>query len=481
MKDLFKDLSENAFCKKSGVCSVNPVINALDAIILNEIRQISFYVIKLKELGYINNGLMKETVFNLSVNISDTSFNKKDFLNFYTGIRNTKEKIKDFYTKKCLEKNISYEIVTFGFEEKTENISDLIKSGEKILKHFYSHLSDEKIRLINIILLSAKTASIDLYKLSKYDVFFYEYYFEVLRLISITNNIGTRSEKYIRRIKEFSKIKYEIKENYLNILEKTYGKVQNSYLETTIYEGKSIFVSGGDLFELYNLLNKIKDEKINVYTDITMFEGYIYPEFIKFKNLKGAFDSNDTESVFSNFKGPVYLTRNSNLNLDMALRGNIYTTKLIPYDKAIKINENTVDILINAALKSEGENKYTEGRKIPLEFNTIKTDEKIKNSKGKILVVFGEIDEKIKEKFNSYTIAEFTLPNESRNLHRITKNFNTKNISVLFSKCSINSLDNLISILDKGYNEIYLSSCLALIINPHITESLQKDFNVKLI
>ena len=61
-----------------------------------------------------------------------------------------------------------------------------------------------------------------------------------------------------------------------------------------------------------------------------MFEGYIYPEFIKFKNLKGAFDSNDTESVFSNFKGPVYLTRNSNLNLDMALRGNIYTTKLIP-------------------------------------------------------------------------------------------------------------------------------------------------------
>ena len=95
--------------------------------------------------------------------------------------------------------------------------------------------------------------------------------------------------------------------------------------------------------------------------------------------------------------------------------------------------------------------------------------------------MFGEIDEKIKEKFNSYTIAEFTLPNESRNLHRITKNFNTKNISVLFSKCSINSLDNLISILDKGYNEIYLSSCLALIINPHITESLQKDFNVKLI
>ena len=107
MKDLFKDLSENAFCKKSGVCSVNPVINALDAIILNEIRQISFYVIKLKELGYINNGLMKETVFDLSVNISDTSFNKKDFLNFYTGIRNTKEKIKDFYTKKCLEKKIS--------------------------------------------------------------------------------------------------------------------------------------------------------------------------------------------------------------------------------------------------------------------------------------------------------------------------------------------------------------------------------------
>ena len=100
MKDLFKDLSENAFCKKSGVCSVNPVINALDAIILNEIRQISFYVIKLKELGYINNGLMKETVFNLSVNISDTSFNKKRFFKFLYRYPKYKRKNKRFLYKK---------------------------------------------------------------------------------------------------------------------------------------------------------------------------------------------------------------------------------------------------------------------------------------------------------------------------------------------------------------------------------------------
>ena len=226
MKDIFKNITENSFCKKSGICSVNPVINALDAVILNEIRQISFYIVKLKEFGITNDEIMKETVFNLSVGVSDTNFNKNAFLTFYLNLKNTKEKIKTFYIKNCEKLNTSYEIVTTGFVENETDISDLIKAGENIVKHFYNNLPDEKVRLINLILISAKTASIELYRLSKYEKDITNYCFEVLRLISITNNIGTRYDKYVRRIKEFSKIKYEIKEAYNKSLIEAYGNIK---------------------------------------------------------------------------------------------------------------------------------------------------------------------------------------------------------------------------------------------------------------
>ena len=483
MKDIFKNITENSFCKKSGICSVNPVINALDAVILNEIRQISFYIVKLKEFGITNDEIMKETVFNLSVSVSDTNFNKNAFLTFYLNLKNTKEKIKTFYIKNFEKLNTSYEIVTTGFVENETDISDLIKARENIVKHFYNNLPDEKVRLINLILISAKTASIELYRLSKYDKDITNYCFEVLRLISITNNIGTRYDKYVRRIKEFSKIKYEIKEAYNKSLIEAYGNIKESFeIDSSIYEGKSIFITGGDLFELYNLLKETEEKQINVYTDITMLHAYLYPAFGRFKNLKGLFGLNDTDYIFSNFKGPLYITRNSDLNLDMTFRGNIYCSKTIPGDKAVKISANDLSPIINSALDYEGFQKETKEKPLKFSFSFDKIETETKNSdKKKILIAAGEIEDKIKENFKDCTIINLDFPYETNALHYITNNFDTKNISVLFSKCSINSVDNLISILDKGYEKIYFSNCLAMVINPHITDSLRKDFGIETI
>ena len=93
MYDLFKNLFDKTPCSKNGICSTNPVLNSLEAVIVNEIRQIAFYVVKLKELNLTNKNLMKESVLSLSVSVYDMDFNKDSFIGFFKNILNTKNKV----------------------------------------------------------------------------------------------------------------------------------------------------------------------------------------------------------------------------------------------------------------------------------------------------------------------------------------------------------------------------------------------------
>ena len=52
MYDFFKNIAEKNSCALMGACSIHPSVNALYQIILNEIREISSYLVKLKEFMY---------------------------------------------------------------------------------------------------------------------------------------------------------------------------------------------------------------------------------------------------------------------------------------------------------------------------------------------------------------------------------------------------------------------------------------------
>lgn len=485
MRDLFKNLWDKTQCQKNGVCTLNPVLNAIDAVIINEIRQIAFYVVKLKEFNLININIMKEAVCALSISITDTTFDKNALNGFYQNLVNIKNEIKDFYVKKCSQMNISYEFNTPFSINDTKNITttNLIKEGENILNRFYNKIEENKIRLIHLIIAALKITSVNLLKLNSFkNEDLSEYYFEILRLLSLTNNIGTREEKFIRRIKEFSEISYKIKEELDFEMQKAYGKRKSGEINTDIFKGKSILVSGGDLDELYLLLEKTKEKEINIYFDRTMLLGLTYPEFVKFKNLKGMFGNGDIENDFSNFKGVIYVTRNSTHPLDSAIRGKIYTTKKIPFEMAVKIENNDFNPLIEETKNHEGFSAFVKGKTFELEYDLEKIENLIEENKDKkFLVSFGVINENMEEKFRDYIKINFVLPYETEGMHFILNRFKNENLYLYFSDCSPETINNIVSLLNKTTGGIYLSSCPNSTINPHITDSLKKDFNINII
>lgn len=480
MKDLFKYLLNKTKCQRSGICFENPIVNAINAVILNEIRQGAFYIIKLNELNLLNRDVLKEIIFALTVNISDTNISKADVLNFYNKIKEIKLKVKNFYLQKAGDSGISYEFITSSYDNNSNDLTEFIKNGESIVREFFNTLNEEKYRLMKVIILITKMAAIKLVELSNYKEINYEYYYETIRLLSVINYKTTREEKLLRRIKEFSNILYEIQKELDTELSKKFGKRQKGIADTDIYKGRSILVSGYDIEELYNLLKKVENEDINIYINPTLAGAIFYPEISNHPNFKGIFGIDELEIDFSKFKGAIYITQNSTQALDLAFRGSIYTTKIIPYDKAIKIDKNNLTPLIDEAKKLEGFDEHIKGFNIDFEYDIDKVFEKLQNIKDKkILIHLGLINEVIKEKFKDYEIINFLYPYETEGIYKILEKNNGENISIYFSECTKETITTTISLLNKNINEIYMANCNISDINPHITNSLFKDFNIK--
>ena len=483
MKDLFKNLFNSTQCQRNGICSTNPIIHALEVVIINEIRQIAFYIVKLKELNFTNNDIMQKCVLALSTTISDINFNEKSLLSFYSNLKEINKNIKIFYTDKSKELKISYEFVSHSYAEKNEekNITGLIKSGENIIREFYNTMNEEKIRLINLIVLICRVTSINLVKLSEYKKPESDYYYEILRLLSLINHKTTREEKFIRRIKEFSKIIYKIQDELNFELTKAYGKRREGEVTTDIYKGRSILITGGDLDEFYNLLEKTKDEEINVYINSSMLSSIFYPKFHEFKNFKGLYGTNDVEFDFSNFKGAIYTTRNSTRGLDSAFRGTIYSTKLISQDRTIKLDKNNLSPLIEEAKKIEGFENSIKGFEIDFEYNLEKINKIIEtNQEKKFLLCVGFVDDAVKNKFSDYVIINLLFPYETEGIYYVSEKISSENLTVYFSQCFEEIVNTIMSLVDKNI-EIYISNCISSNINPHIIESIKKDFGIKVI
>ena len=65
-----------------GICSIDPTVSAIEELLLSQIREISFYIIKLRELGLKNKEIENRLIKGLSIIMVNTSFDKEDFINF---------------------------------------------------------------------------------------------------------------------------------------------------------------------------------------------------------------------------------------------------------------------------------------------------------------------------------------------------------------------------------------------------------------
>ena len=338
MYEFLKNLSEKSNCQSMGICSIDPTVSAIEELLLSQIRQTCFYIIKLRELGQFNREIENNIIKGLSIVMLNTSFDKDDFMCFLAQLCKDKNATKERYMNICKQNRQPCELINTDedFCEKS-NLSAMIKIGEEKLQNKYRGVNNEKQRLLELITIFAKTSSIILQLLKKVKPDTSDFDFEVIRFFSLTNSISNRCEKLKRRILEFSKIGYQIQQQTSDFYENRYGKRTSAKILTTPIEGKAILISGPDIFELEKLLETIGNREINVYTNSLMYIAHTYPKFKKYKNLKGHLGTQNPQIDFSDFPGAILLTQNFSQKIANLLRGTMYSNKTIAPNRMFKI------------------------------------------------------------------------------------------------------------------------------------------------
>lgn len=486
MYEYFKNIAEKNSCQSLGACTIHPSVNALYEVLLSQIREISFYLVKLKEFGITNKLAMAEATEALSIFLINTSFNKEKYLNLVKRLNYLKTKIKEKYLSYCAERELPCEIINTNLEiNDSTTITGLINYFEG--KQKSSDLS--KQRLFELITLMAKLAAVNIVKIKKLENTYDIYDFEILRFFALTNGYSIRNEKIIRRINEFSSLLFEIKEKLFELYEKNYGKKEDAHINKNPLKGHSILASGGDLDELNELLKTLENfetkEKINVYTNGALILAHFYPKFKNNKFLKGHYGSDNAQYDFSVFPGSILITQNFIQKIDTLYKGEIFSNKLISFERVFDIKNNDYKPVIEATLELEGfledKNEFSE---LKVEYDIDNICDILENFKDdKVALVAGAFeDDKFLVEYENTKIIHLNSPLEMDLLLKSVKTLKEKGVkvSVFFTQCNLENLSGLFSILNQEV-EIYLANCSFALINPHVLEALKDDFKVKMI
>ena len=489
MYNYFKDIASKSHCNSIGACSINPSVIALHKILLNEVREISFYIVKLKEFGFTNKNLMAKCIEILSIFFINTNYDKKKYLSLVENIYNSKKEIKEKYLEYCKENNLPYELISSDFEfQKDISIAQLIEHSEKTTTTGYQNIDSTKANLFELIALISRLSAISVSKIKKFDKEFCEYDYEILRFFALTNAFSIRTEKIKRRILDFSLAALKIKKILYSLYENRYGKKSSAIISKDCPKGHNILVSGDDLIELEKVLKTIEEkypnEEINVYTHGALFLAHFYPYFKNNKFLKGHFGTDDAEYDFSTFSGAILITQNFIKKIDNLYRGEIFSSKIISFEKIFNIKDDDYTPLINAALNLEGfkDAIYSCPMKISYDLEEINKIEETFENKEIVIILEKNEDVKILEIHNDKYILKIDCPLENEILLDLIDKLKEKNVKItlFFPWCNLEGLDILLLLLNKEIN-LSMAVCKNALINPHVIEALRDEFKVEFI
>ncbi|MDO8281605.1 MAG: hydroxylamine reductase [Thermodesulfovibrionia bacterium] len=117
-------------------------------------------------------------------------------------------------------------------------------------------------------------------------------------------------------------------------------------------QGKSILVTGHNLYALEDLLKQTEGKGINIYTHSEMLPAHGYPKLKKFSHLKGNVGKawHDQRRVFDDFPGAILVTTNCVMPVRGTYGDRMFTYDVTGVENSLKIENNDFSPLIKKAL-----------------------------------------------------------------------------------------------------------------------------------
>jgi len=509
---------ESDECLTKGICSVNPTLTSIQEIIMLHIKQLAFYLLKLKDLGGTNTPIKELIVATLFNIVANAEYNQEEFHTLVEKMDQNIAQSKALYEECCQKSNISTEsIKTYFRHGKNFDLTDAIIKGEKyFLKKINSFTTQQKA-LFDIMLFLVKSVAIKMVEAQKLEIDYDDAYYGVLSLLNAMNLTDFSEENAKKEISKFLHTYYKIIKDVFYAQNEIYGNISLANVSLSITPGKAILVSGSDYKKLENVLKATEGTEINIYTHgMEMLMAHAFPKLKAYKNLKGHFGTGlDSAMIdFATFPGAILMTKGTLQKVEYLYRGRLFTLDPIAPMGVIKIKDNDFTPLIKSALDAKGFTKAQAKPPAKVGFSIKEIEEKISTvidklvkKKIKHLYILGLLNlyapnKQYFEKFinllpkDCYAIS-LAYKEERENvlyfdslfdysllyiMLRIIKDkisLEQMDISVFLTRCDKHTISNLLYLKEIGIKNVYMCKCSPTLINPMLVETLQDTFGIK--
>lgn len=509
---------ENDECLTKGLCSINPTLTSIQEIVMLHIKQLAFYILKLKELGGENTAIKELIISSLFNIVTNAEYNQEEFHTLITKMDQNIAQSKILYESCCKKSNITTEeIKTYFKHGKRFDLTDAIIKGEKyFLKKINSFTTQQK-SLFDIMLFLVKSVTIKIVEAQRLGMDYDEAYYAILTMLNAMNFAEFSEENAKQEISKFLHAYYKILKEIFYTQIKIYGEISPSTVSFSTVVGKAILVSGSDYKKLETVLKATEGTEINVYTHgMEMLMAHAFPKLRAYKNLKGHFGASlDSAMIdFASFPGAILMTKGTLQKIEYLYRGRLFTTDPIAPMGVVKIKENDFTPLIKSALEARGFTKTQQKPPAQVGFKIKDVEEKIEIVLNKLikkgikhLYILGLLNlytpnKQYFEKFlkllpkdcyalslsykeNRENVLYFDSLYDYSIIYLILKQIREKialkeiDISIFLTRCDKHTISNLLYLKEIGIKNVYMCKCSPTLINPAIVKTLQETFNIK--
>lgn len=511
MSEINEDFQYNS-CISRGICSLSPKTSALQTVLVLYLRMFAKFAYKLEEKKLIPENIKTFILNTNSITIYNPEFNDNSYLSVISDFKKILPiTIEEFYNH---NENSDEELKTERKKanklfEDTKDIISAIKFGEKVFQLGQKNL-DAKIRdLYNIMLVISKSLSINILDLESFHKSFQGGFKVILEILSLINIEEENIDKIKTLIQKATKLDNEAMKVLRIAQEERYEEQGSAEVSYTTIPNKAVLVVGSNIRELETVLDKLKDEKIDVYTHDEMMLAHTFPKFMKYEHLKGQFGQGLESCLldFATFPGPIILTKHSLHNIENLYRGRLFTTDLIVPKGVVKINDNDFKEVIDSAKSSRGFKNGKQCETVTIGYNkkeTFERIEKVLNSNhyekvfligldGNSLEQKAYFEKLIKLTPDNILIISFSYNQEKNNLIHINscfdnyaimrifefvKDFN-KEIITFLPKCDRNTISQMIYLSSFENVEVYVGKCIPILLNPTLMNTMLSEFKIK--
>lgn len=512
-------INEPDECLTKGICSISPTLSSVQEIILLYLKELSFYLLKLKAFGVTNSSIKDEILYAITNIVSNAEYNQEQFNNIISKLYSSIEQSKMLYEKFCKEKNIEIQTVKTYFKfSKNFTITDAIKKGERYFIKKSQSITAKQKDLLDIMLLLVKSMCLKIIEMQRMGRDNDEGYYNMLSMVNSMNLGEFSEEKAKQEIKTFIENYYEAVKKVFYTQNELYGEITPTNVSFSTYPGKAILVSGYDYNKLERVLEATKDIDINVYTHgLEMLMAHSYPKLKSFPNLKGHFGSGlDSAMIdFASFPGAILMTKTTLQKIEYLYRGRLFSLDPVPPMGVVKIKDNNFEPLIKSALDAKGfinlQQKdstlvgYNESEVIAQVDRII---EKINNAEIKYLYIVGLLNAPnlpyktyFETLFSLISKDSFVLsmccPISKDNIYHLDAfydyslfykilkrirekiSLNELNMTVFLTRCDKHTIPNLLYLKQIGIKNVYMCKCPTNLLNPSLVQTLQETFDIK--